>query len=209
MKKVSLTLGALGILGVLASCANRARAPVAATAPSVKWPVKSPDFVDLLPDWQVREITPIFASGGFVAKTGTAKEEGDIPHKTITISGSDFQGYETALYSLKPRPGGGVEPALESVETNKAGQVTKEVKPRVLLFQFPRRVRYIRLLYLLRVSTADHNMAILGSNDVDELNNLTKQVQSDPAGGCRNMRRAYCSWVAQGIAVNAGPSVPR
>jgi hypothetical protein len=199
--------GLLCLTLLLASCANKAHAPVA-TAPAVKWPVKSPDFVDLLPDWHVREITPIFASGGFVAKTGTAKEEGDITHLTITISGSDFQGYETALYSLKPKPGGGVDAKLESVEANKLGTITKEAKPRALLFQFPRRVRYIRLLYLLRVSTADHNMAVLGSNDVDQLNDLTKQVQSDPAN-CRTLRRAYCSWVPQGIAVNAGASVPR
>ena len=187
---------------LLASCANKAHAPVAAV-PAVKWPVRSPDFVDLLPDWQVREITPIFASGGFVAKTGTEKQEGDITHLTITISGSDFQGYETALYWLKPRPGGGVDAKLESVETNKAGQITKEARPRVPLFQFPKRVRYIRLMYLIRVSGADHNMAVIGSDDVDRLSELTKQVQSDPAN-CKDLRRAYCRWVPQGIAVNAG-----
>lgn len=197
LRLVVLAVAAL----ILASCANKAHAPVAA-GPAVKWPVKSPDFVDLLPDWHVREITPIFASGGFVAKAGSEKQEG----LTITISGSDFQGYETAMYSLKPRPGGGVDAKLESVETNKAGQITKEVKPRVLLFQFPRRVRYIRLLYLLRVSTVDHNMAMLGSNDVDQLNELTKQVQSDSAN-CKDLRRAYCRWVPQGIAVNAGATV--
>jgi hypothetical protein len=185
----------------LAGCANKAHPPVAAT-PAVKWPVKSPDFVDVLPNWQVREITPIFTSGGFVAK-GTEIREGN----TITISDTDFEGYETTMYSLQPRPEGGVDAKLESVETNKAGQIMKEIKPRVLLFQFPRRVRYIRLLYLLRVSTADHNMAILGSNDVDQLNELTKQVQADPTGGCKDLRRAYCRWLPQGIAVTAGATV--
>ncbi len=188
----------------LTGCANKAHAPVA-TAPVVKWPVKSPDFVDLLPNWQVREITPILASGGFMVKGGSEKQEG----LTITIADTDFEGYETALYSLPPKPGGGVDAKLESVETNKAGRITKELKPRVLLFHFPRQVRYIRLLYLLRVSTANHNMAMLGSNDVDRLNELTKQVQADPASGCRNMRRAYCTWVPQGIAVNAGARLPR
>lgn len=183
----------------LAGCARQPRAPaVAALAPAPKWPVKSPDFVDLLPNWQVREITPIFTSGGFVAK-GITVEQGN----TITISDTDFEGYETAMYALNPKPGGGVDARLASVETNKGGQIVKEPKPRVMLFQFPRRVRYIRLLYLLRISTADHNMAVLGSNDADELNALTKQVQSDPENGCRNLRRAYCSWVPQGIAVTA------
>ena len=182
---------------VLAGCAKKTPVvPVAAAVPTVRWPVKSPDFVDLLADSQVREITPIFTSGGYVAK-GIEKQEG----LTISLSNTDFEGYETALYSLKPRPGGGVEPALASVETKKGDQVTPETKPRVPLFQYPRRVRYIRLLYLLRISNSDHNMAILASDDVDRLNELTKQVQGDPAGGCRNVRRSYCNWVPQGIAV--------
>jgi hypothetical protein len=200
-----MRIGSSGFLlaGIaLAGCANRTHAPVAALPAAVKWPVKSPDFVDLLPDWRVREITPIFTSGGFVAK-GLEIREGN----TITISDTDFEGYETAMYTLKPRPGGGVDVTLESVETNKDGQITKELKPRVMLFQFPRRVRYIRLLYLLRVSTADHNMAVLGSNDVDQLSDLTKQVQTDPAGGCKDLRRAYCRWLPQGIAVTAGATV--
>jgi hypothetical protein len=46
-------------------------------------------------------------------------------------------------------------------------------------------------------------MAVLGSDNVDRLNALTKQVQVNPTGGCKNVRRAYCSWVPQGIAVTA------
>jgi hypothetical protein len=168
-------------------------------APAAKWPVKSPDFVDLVPG-SVRQVTPIFASGGFVAE-GPQQQNG----KVITLTGTDLQGYETAIYSLKARSGGGVAVELESVETTKAGQTTKEAKPRVALFQFPGRVRYIRLLYLIRVSGSDHNMAVLGSDNVDRLNALTRQVQADPAGGCRNQGRVYCSWVPQGIAVNSAP----
>ena len=116
----------------------------------------------------------------------------------ITITDYRLRGYEAATYSLKPKTGGGVDAQLTSVETNKAGVVAKALKPRVPLFQFPRQARYIRFLYLLRVSNADHNMAILGSNEVDQLNGLTKQVQSDPAAGCRNLRRAYCMLGAAG-----------
>ncbi len=108
---------------------------------------------------------------------------------------------------VKPRPGAGVEAVLASVEATKGEQKTTELKPRVALFQFPRRVRYIRLVYLVRVSNADHNMAVLGSDDVDRLSALTKQVQDDPEAGCKNARRAYCSWVPQGVAVN--PEVQR
>ncbi len=78
----------LVLLMLLTGCARKApvATPVAA-APAVKWPVKSPDFIDLLPDWRVREVIPIFASGGYVAK-GSAKQEGT----TITLSDTDFEG---------------------------------------------------------------------------------------------------------------------
>lgn len=201
MRKSSGFLAMLVLAGiVLTGCAKHA--PVAAVPQAPTWPVKSPDWVDLEPGWRVREITPIFTSGGFVAK-GIEVQQGN----TITISDTDFEGYETAMYSLDPAQGGGVRSRLETVETNKSGQITKEVKPRVMLFQFPRRVRYIRLLYLLRVSTADHNMAIIGANDPAELLQLTTQVQKNPEGGCANLRRAYCTWLPQGIAVTAGANV--
>jgi hypothetical protein len=135
---------------MLTACVQRKiTAPVAAAPAAVKWPVRSPDFVDLVPG-SVREVTPIFASGGFVAK-GPEQQNGNV----ITLTGTDFEGYETALYALKPRDGGGVEVRLDSVETSKSGRTAIEAKPRVLLFQFPRRVRYMRLLYLIRVSGAD------------------------------------------------------
>jgi hypothetical protein len=186
----------LVLSGILSGCVKRVHAPAAA-APAMKWPARSPDFIDLVPG-SVREVTPIFASGGFVAK-GLEQQSGNV----ITLTGTDFEGYETAIYTLKAREGGGVEVGLTSVETTKGSQTTAEIKPRVPLFQFPRRVRYIRMLYLIRVSGADHNMAVLGSDEVDRLNMLTTQVQDDPVGGCRNVRRAYCSWIPQGIAVNS------
>ena len=205
--RVSISIG-LSIF-LLTGCAHKQIAAPTAAAPIVKWPVRSPDFVDLVPG-QVREITPIFASGGFVAKGLAVQQSVQQDGNVITLDGSGFQGYETAMYTLTAREGGGVYVALTSVETKKDDQTTTDAKPRVLLFQFPGRARYIRLLYLIRVSESDHNMAVLGSDDVDRLNALTKQVQADPAGGCKNVRRAYCSWVPQGIAVTpSGMSIRR
>jgi hypothetical protein len=192
---------------MLTGCAKKALAPLVAAVPPpapVKYPVISPDFVDLLPEWGIREVTPIFPYAGFVAR-GLAQQEGT----TITLAGSDIEGYEIALYRLKPQDNDFVDMEIESVETTKGDQVTKEEMPRAPLFQYPGRVRYIRLLYLVRVSESDHNMAILASDDVDQLNALTKRAQADPDNGCKNELRAYCTWVPQGIAVQVQRTPPR
>jgi hypothetical protein len=180
---------------VLGACAKKAHAPIVAAAPAPPpvWPVRSPDFRDLVPG-QVRQITPVVP----LAQETSQQREGN----TLTLTGTDFQGYEIALYTLKPRDGGGVAVELDSVETTKGAEVTKETQPRLPLLQFPDYVRYIRLLYFLRVSDADHNMAVLASDDVDRLNALTKQVQADPAGGCKDQGRVFCRWAPPGVAVN-------
>ena len=187
----------LTIALLLGGCAKRTSAPVAAApAPPPEWPVRSPDFIDLVPDSNVREVIPIFASGGFIAK-GLTQQQGT----TITLEGTGFQGYETALYALRPRADGrGVRPELTSATTTIADQATAVSAPRVPLFQYPAYIQYIRLLYLIRVSEADHDMAILASDDVERLNALTKQVQSDPSS-CRDGSRTFCTWVPPGIAV--------
>src|SRR5580658_4989757 len=131
---------------VLSGCAKKALAPVVAAAPAPPppvWPVRSPDFRDLTPG-PIRQITPVVP----LRQETSQQQEG----LTITLTGTDFQGYETALYTFKPRDGGGVDVELDSVETTKGDQVTKETQPRLPLFDFPKCVRYIRLLYFLRVS---------------------------------------------------------
>ena len=209
LRQMQWNRAVLTIALLLAGCAKKTPVPVAAApAPPPEWPVRSPDFIDLVPDSNVREVIPLFASGGFVAK-GLAQENGF----TITLTGTDFRGYETALYAMKPRDDGrGVTPELTSATTTKDDQTAPVPAPRVPLFQYPGSVRYIRLLYLIRVSEADHDMAVLASDDVDRLNELTKQVQSDPSN-CHDGNRIYCTWVPQGIAVTPdtgarAPQVP-
>jgi hypothetical protein len=188
---------AITLLALVAAlgCGRKTHAPVVAAAPKPPpiWPVRSPDFRDLVPG-QIRQVTPVVP----LERETSQQQDG----KTITLAGTDFQGVETALYALKPRAGGGVEVELDSVETSNGDELTKETQPRVPLLQFPDYVRYIRLLYMLRVSDADHNFAVLGSDDVDRLNALTKQVQAAPTSGCQNLGHTFCRWVPKGIAVN-------
>jgi hypothetical protein len=71
------------------------------------------------------------------------------------------------------------------------------------LFRLPFAARLVRLIYLIRVSQSDHDMAVVAAGDIDALNALTLRVQSDPAGACHDEPATFCSWVPQGIAVRA------
>jgi hypothetical protein len=64
------------------------------------------------------------------------------------------------------------------------------------------RGHYIRLIYLRRVSQADHDMAILTTGNLTVLANMTKEVQTN-AAACRNADEFSCSWAPAGIAIIA------
>jgi hypothetical protein len=66
-----------------------------------------------------------------------------------------------------------------------------------------RRANYLRLIYLIRISQADHNMAVVAARKIDALDAITRQVQTNPAEGCKVDQRASCAWVPDGIAVRA------
>src|SRR5205807_9325954 len=42
----------------------------------------------------------------------------------------------------------------------------------------------IRLLYLVRATDADHNLAVIAADDPQKLSTTTDRVQSDPVNGC-------------------------
>jgi hypothetical protein len=46
-------------------------------------------------------------------------------------------------------------------------------------------------------------MAIVAARKLDALDSLTRQVQTNPAGGCKIDQRASCVWIPDGIAVRA------
>ncbi|MBI2688719.1 MAG: hypothetical protein HYX27_20650 [Acidobacteria bacterium] len=184
-----------GMAVVMAGCAHKARAPLP-PAPTFR----GPSFVELQPGWRVRVITPVLKSGGFILKTEEQQEQGN----TITLRmGDEFLGYETAIYSVGKHKRGGVEIALTEVAMNRSGQLThaaKSIAPRI---RKPDRLRHVRLLYTLRVSDADHNMAVLAAADSQRLAALTQRVQASPATACVNNRNEYCEWVPAGVAMRA------
>ena len=170
---------------LLAGCARHAPLPPA--------PVRAP-YTDLKPGQRVTVVTPILKSGGFLVRSAGTQVDG----RTITMqAGDDFLGYETAVYQLDARS----RVRLLEASVSKGGVVTPQAKSIAPRLNVPERMRYVRLLYTLRVSAADHNMAVLAAADAKRLIALTERVQSDPAGACRSSAKEYCEWVPAGVAV--------
>jgi len=183
---------ALAVL-LIAGCTKKPPVPLP-PAPVVRGPA----YLDLQAGWRVRVVTPILKSGGFLLKSPEQKEEGS----TITIhTGDEFQGYETTHYAVKAHKSGGVQVKVEEVLISRDGKTIHGYKPFAPRFRGPGRLRHVRLLYMLRASTADHNMAILAAADATRLADLTRRVQADPSHACVRTRADYCEWVPPGVAV--------
>jgi len=185
----------------LAGCSSRnAHLPVAQPLPA------TPDasYIDLLPGWRLCVITPILKSGEYRLHTASQRVEGN----TIAISaGDDFVGYETAYYAINGRRADGVGIRFQSAGITKAGQTNAQSRPLVRLFRLPRWATHVRLIYLERVSHADHDMAVAAAKDMAALETFTRAVQANPAEACQVGRRTYCSWIPAGIAVR--PELPK
>ncbi len=69
------------------------------------------------------------------------------------------------------------------------------------LFELPENARYVRLLYVLRISHADHDMAVLATDKRETLDGFTREVQTNPSNACKIEPGTFCAWIPAGIAV--------
>jgi hypothetical protein len=178
------------IAATFAGCAHR----IVQSAPE---PLVERSYVDLQPGWRVRVITPIQKSGKF--KVQLQETAGDSTH--VLTTGDDFLGYETSYYAVSAGKGAGVALAFASAELKKEGKTVRQSHPLVALFDLPENARYVRLVFLIRASQADHNQVILASSNLNELDALTQRVQANPAETCMKSAESFCSWVPEGISV--------
>jgi len=185
----------VGVLTFLTGCALRSARIAATSAGSA-----NNDYLDIQAGWRLTAVTPILKSGAYVLNTP------DKPTSSngFTLSaGTDFVGYEVAHYEVKGQQGGPVRVEFNSAEVTKGGKTQPQPRSIAPLFPMARRPIYLRLIYLIRISHADHNMAVVTARNIDALDALTRQIQTNPADGCRVDRRASCVWIPDGIAVRA------
>ena len=194
-KKTARLILYVGVLTHLTGCASRTARMAATPAGSA-----NNDYLDIQAGWRLTAVTPILKSGGYVLKTP------DKPTSSngFTLSaGTDFVGYEVAHYDVKGQRGGPVRVEFNSAEVTKEGKTQPQPQSIAPLFQVARRRIYLRLIYLIRISQADHNMAVVAAPKTDALDAITRQIQTNPAEGCRVDRHASCVWIPDGIAVRA------
>jgi hypothetical protein len=191
-----LTISALST--VMVACSARPIPSVGNYAP----PGDDPGFIDLQPGWRLRVVTPILKSGGFIVQETSRQEIGT----TITISSQDdFIGYENSYYRLSQN-GPGVKIRFDFAEAVKNGNTAPQRQPLLSLFQVPRSAKFVRLIYGLRVSKSDHDMAVVAANRIDSLELITRQMRADPTRACETTGESICSWIPTGIAVR--PEMP-
>jgi len=193
-KKTARLILYVGVLILLTGCASRTARMATTPAGSA-----NNDYLDIRDGWRLTVVTPILKSGGYVLKTP------DKPPSSngFTLAGTDFVGYEVAHYEVKGQRGGRVRVEFNSAEVTKEGKTQPQPQSIAPLFQVARRANYLRLIYLIRISQADHNMAVVAARKIDALDSLTRQVQTNPADGCKVDQRASCTWIPEGIAVRA------
>ncbi len=158
-------------LTVLPSCAHRAAQVT--IPPAAAWR----DFVDLQPGWRRQVITPLLKSGGFTLPNLVPQVSGN----TVTLSdGGELEGYETSFYAVAPHPKGGVRISFASAEVTRKGVSLPQPSPVLPLFQLPSQARYVRLVFLTRVSGVNHDMAVLATREAAELDRLSSELEVNP-----------------------------
>ena len=98
--------------------------------------------------------------------------------------------FEIAHYSVAGQRRGRVRLQFVAADKSKDGKTVPEPRPPALPFALPPKAAYIRLLYLQRLSQADHNMAVLAADRMDILESATKQIRADP-NSCHSDNKSY------------------
>jgi hypothetical protein len=178
------------VLSVSAGCVPKAVHPPERTAPATD------DYLDLQPGARLRILVPTNKSEGYQFATEAARESGN----AIILSSPNPVGYEVSYYSVQGQRHGNVRLRFASAEMTKDGETRQEKRARALPFPLPLQAEHIRLIFLVRSSRADHNMAIAASKQLDDLNSFTDRFKGNP-DICKSEGAIFCTWVPQGVAV--------
>jgi hypothetical protein len=185
---------ALGAVVWISPGCSRAPVPVATPAtPGSRILDKS--YVDLQGGSKLRVIVPLSGAVGAQATVESSQAQNQI---TVHTEGSF--GYEQSRYAVDRKSSGKVRLVFQSADVTKENQTTAEAKEPALPFPLPRSTEFIRLVYFVRKSQADHNMAILGAARRDLLDGFTERLEQDP-GVCANAKEVFCTFVPAMIAV--------
>lgn len=179
------------------SCLHKTIAPAAST------PAAGNSYIDLAPGGSLRIVVPLLKPGALAAGMQSVQRDGN----TFLVSAANLAGYYVSVYAIERAPHGRVRLRFTSAETTRDGKTLPGSQPPALPFALPMTAQHIRLIYLVRKSQSDHNMAVVASKSVDALDAFTEQFLGHP-DVCRTDREISCSWVPTGIAVRPETQPP-
>lgn len=177
-------------LGVLAGCRYQRSTPQP-PPPEQQVSVPEQDYIDLKPGWRLRVVFPILRSGGYIA---VSKDQA--PGNDVKVS-DDFLGYEMSYYKVTAAKNNAVRIEFIKAEVWEKGKFHS--RSQTLLPLFIKNMGQIRLVFFIRASQADHNMAVVTASDPGTLEASTKAVISEAV--CQSASGSVCSWVPGGVAV--------
>ena len=161
-------------------------------------PANDDDYMDVDAGGKLLGVVPLLVSGGFRA-ADLVQEDGN---HTFSFSSQDVIGYTVSNYAAVGKRGGPVRLRFTTAETTRDGKTIRELHAPSLPLQLPRGTEHIRLLYEIRLTRTDHNMAIVASKRLGALDEFTKRLEKDPSV-CGATSEVFCSWVPTGVAVRA------
>jgi hypothetical protein len=156
---------------------------------------KPDDYMDLEPEWKLRIVVPLLKSGGFRPAVSGQQTDGN----TMSMSAEDLLGYEVSHYVANGKSASRVRLVFVSAEATRDGKTVPEAHAPALPFALPPRHEHIRLVYLVRVSKADHNMAIVAAKRPDALNAFTKRLRRIPAFAREKKREFFVPGCPQAL----------
>src|SRR4051812_29493077 len=129
------------------------------------------EFMNLEPGTRITVVIPLLRSGGYVLPWMTVEGKGF--GKTVPAD-DDFLGYEIAHYRVLARPEGGVRLRFDHADVRQGEKTHKTRTTKLPLFEAVTTERYVRIVFLVRESNSDHDMAVVAANDPVELDKITQ-----------------------------------
>ena len=174
-------------------CASRLSHP----HPNVPLDIQK-SFLDLQPGWRIEVFTPVLKSGGYLPQLKREEQQGN---SLVFTAGDDLVGYETSRYAVEKRRDGGVKIKFRSATITREGKKIPQSRPLLPLFDLPEEARYVRLVYMVRVSGADHDTAIAAARDLSKLDLLSEWMESGSGDSCKTQTDFSCVWVPKGVGI--------
>jgi hypothetical protein len=155
-------------------------------------------YVDLQPEWNVRVVYPRLRSGGYVLPS--IQQTGVAGNTIETQVDRDFLGYEQDFYKVESRPNETLAVRFTHARVWENNRTHRQSQPQLTLFSNTQDSKFIRLVYLVRESAADHDMAIISCTSPENLEQLTQAVIL--RAQCQSAGTTLCTWVPKGVAVD-------